>query len=158
MTKTLSAGDNAPDFVVETADGSVSLADLKGKYLILYFYPRDNTPGCTREAIAFSALKEDFAREGAHILGISRDSLKKHENFTAKHSLSIPLGADTDGAVCEAYGVWVKKKLYGREYMGIQRATFLIESNGRIAHIWPKVKLAGHAEDVLETLRALKSE
>lgn len=158
MTKTLSAGDKAPDFSLQTAQGRVSLSDFKGQHLILYFYPRDNTPGCTKEAIAFSALKADFVKEGAHILGVSRDNLKKHENFTAKHALTIPLGADTEGVVCEAYGVWVKKKLYGREYMGIQRATFLIESHGRIAHIWPKVKLAGHAEEVLETLRALKSE
>ncbi len=158
MTKTLSAGDKAPDFTLETANGNVSLSDFRGKHLVLYFYPRDNTPGCTKEAIAFSALKPDFAKEGAHILGVSRDSLKKHDNFTIKHALTIPLGADTEGEVCKAYGVWVKKKLYGREYMGIQRATFLIESRGRIAHIWPKVKLNGHAEDVLETLRALKSE
>jgi peroxiredoxin Q/BCP len=125
--------------------------------VVLYFYPKDNTPGCTTEAIDFSAHAAAFAEAGAVIVGVSRDSAKKHDNFKSKHDLKVILGADTEGKVTEDYGVWIKKQMYGREYMGIQRATFLIDSAGVIQKIWPKVKVKGHAEEVLAETRALSS-
>jgi len=128
---------------------TVSLTDYKGKYLVLYFYPKDNTPGCTIEAKDFSALKDGFTKANAAVLGVSRDSVKKHENFIAKQDLTISLGADLEGKVTEDYGVWVEKKMYGKTYMGIQRATFLIGPDGKIVEIWPKVKVKNHAEEVL---------
>lgn len=151
---TLNIGDNAPDFEMPAEHGkTVSLSDYEGKYLVLYFYPKDNTPGCTVEAKDFSAMKAEFASANAEILGVSRDSVKKHENFIAKQGLSISLGADLEGKVTEDYGVWVEKKMYGKTYMGIQRATFLISPEGKIAEIWPKVKVKGHAEEVLGRIR-----
>lgn len=151
---TLNVGDKAPDFEMPAEDGkTVSLSDYKGKFLVLYFYPKDNTPGCTVEAKDFSAMKADFAKANAEILGVSRDSIKKHENFIAKQDLTISLGADLEGKVTEDYGVWVEKKMYGKTYMGIQRATFLIGPDGKIFEIWPKVKVKGHAEDVLERIK-----
>lgn len=156
MAKQLDAGDKAPAFSM-TRDGgsSVSLAGLKGRTVVLYFYPKDDTPGCTTEAIEFSRLKSEFARAGAEVIGVSRDSVAKHEKFAAKHKLDVALGADEDGAVTEAYGVWQEKSLYGRKYMGIQRATFLIDGGGVIRHVWPKVSVKGHADEVLAAVKAL---
>jgi len=132
-----------------------TLGDLRGKPVVLYFYPKDDTPGCTTEALDFTAAREDFDALGAVVIGVSRDTVAKHDKFKAKHDLKVILGADEDGAVCESYGVWVLKKLYGREYMGIERATFLIDGQGKVAKIWRKVKVRGHVADVLESVRAL---
>ena len=151
----LKIGDTAPDFTMPRDGGAeVSLADYTGQYLVLFFYPKDNTPGCTTEAVGFTSHKADFAALNAEILGVSRDSVKKHDNFVAKHDLGVVLGADLDGTVTEDYGVWVEKSMYGKTYMGIQRATYLIGPDGKIAHIWPKVRVKDHVEDVLDTLRS----
>lgn len=149
-------GQPAPDFTLPQ-DGAdpVTLSALKGGPVVLYFYPRDNTPGCTTEALDFTALMPDFAALGARVFGISKDSLTKHRNFTAKKELTVPLLSDTDSDVCERYGVWVEKQMYGKTHMGIQRATFLIDAEGKIAQVWPKVKVAGHAAEVLDAVRAL---
>lgn len=147
-------GDTAPDFTMLRDGGeTVSLSDFAGKYLVLYFYPKDNTPGCTTEGKEFTAHKSDFAALNAEIVGVSRDSVKKHDNFIAKQELDIILGADLEGKVTEDYGVWVEKSMYGKTYMGIQRATFLIGPDGKIVHTWPKVRVKGHVAEVLETLR-----
>lgn len=152
----LSEGQKAPGFRMPTdGNGEVSLSGLSGKTVVLYFYPKDATPGCTNEAIDFSALAGDFEKAGVIVIGVSRDSVKKHDNFKAKHDLKVMLGADLDGKVTEDYGVWVEKSMYGRKYMGIQRATFLIDSAGLIQKIWPKVKVKGHAAEVLDAVRAL---
>ncbi|MBN9319594.1 MAG: peroxiredoxin [Caulobacterales bacterium] len=155
MTIELAAGDKAPDFDLETDTGRVSLAALKGKNVVLYFYPKDDTTGCTNEAIAFSALKPAFEAAGAVVIGVSKDTAKKHGKFRAKYDLTVELGADPEGGVVEAYGVWGEKVLYGRTYMGIERATFLIDGAGVIRRTWRKVKVAGHAEDVLAAAQAL---
>jgi peroxiredoxin Q/BCP len=147
-------GDKAPDFTLETKDGTVSLLDFAGKALVLYFYPKDDTTGCTREAQDFSSLASDFASAGVSVLGVSKDSVKKHANFAAKYDLTIPLGSDPEGAVIEAYGSWVEKTLYGRKYMGIDRSTLLIK-DGVIRKIWRKVKVADHAAQVLAAAKAL---
>ncbi|WP_372603246.1 thioredoxin-dependent thiol peroxidase [Actibacterium sp.] len=149
-------GETAPDFTLPRDGGeTVTLSALRPAPVVLYFYPKDDTPGCTTEALDFTALKDEFAAAGARVFGVSRDTVAKHEKFCAKHSLGIPLLSDEDGAVCEAYGVWVEKNMYGRQYMGIQRATFLIDGAGQIAQIWPKVKVTGHAAEVLDAVRAL---
>ena len=122
---------------------------------MLYFYPKDDTPGCTKEAIAFTANAAKFDKAGAVIVGVSKDSVAKHEKFKKKHDLSVTLGADEDGEVCEAYGVWVEKSMYGRKYMGIERSTFVIDGKGVIREAWRKVKVPGHAEDVLKAVEAL---
>lgn len=154
----LKTGDLAPTFKLPAdGGGEIDLADLRGKTVVLYFYPKDDTPGCTTEAIDFSRLQAEFEQANAVVVGISKDSVKKHDRFKAKHDLAVALGADEDGEVVEAYGVWVLKKLYGREYMGIERATFLIGPDGRIADVWHKVKVKGHAEAVLEAARALSA-
>lgn len=155
----LTPGDKAPDFAMPKSGGGeiAHLSDYSGKYLVLYFYPKDSTPGCTTEAIDFTASKADFAALNAEILGVSRDSLKKHDNFIAKKELGIVLGADLEGKVTEDYGVWVEKSMYGKTYMGIQRATFLIAPDGTIAHVWPKVRVKGHVAEVLDTLKAQES-
>ena len=147
-------GAAAPDFELAGADGPIRLADFKGKTLVLYFYPKDDTPGCTNEAKDFSALSGEFAKAGAAVVGVSKDSVKRHAGFVAKYGLTIPLGADPEGAVIERYGSWVEKKLYGREYMGIDRSTFLIK-DGVVQRIWRKVKVAGHAQAVLDAAKAL---
>jgi thioredoxin-dependent peroxiredoxin len=148
-------GDTAPTASFKCVDGSSrSAADYAGKKLILYFYPKDDTSGCTREAQDFTAMAADFAMAGAVVVGISKDSVKSHAKFTAKYDLAVELGSDETGAVCEAFGVWVKKSMYGREYMGIERATFLIGADGKIAQIWRKVKVPGHAAAVLEAVKA----
>lgn len=146
-------GAPAPDFELETADGPVRLSDFVGKTLVLYFYPKDDTSGCTREAQDFTALAPEFAKAGATVIGVSKDSVKSHERFAAKHGLAVKLGSDPEGAVIERYGSWVEKSLYGRKYMGIDRSTFLIR-DGRIVRIWRKVKVPNHAQQVLEAVRA----
>lgn len=153
-------GDTAPDFKMPRDGGegkTVSLSDFKGRYLVLYFYPKDDTPGCTTEANEFTAHKSDFEALNASIMGISRDTPEKHDKFIAKHDLDVVLGADTEGKVTEDYGVWVEKNMYGKTYMGIQRATFLINPDGKIAHVWPKVRVKGHVADVLKTLSELSA-
>lgn len=150
------AGDMAPDFTLPRADGDdLTLSALRPGPVVLYFYPRDDTPGCTREALDFTALSREFADAGVNVLGISRDTVAKHGKFIAKHGLGVTLLSDTEAAVSTAYGVWVEKKLYGRVSMGIQRATFLISGEGRVVRVWPKVRVAGHAEEVLAAARAL---
>ncbi|AXS40832.1 peroxiredoxin [Breoghania sp. L-A4] len=147
-------GMMAPEFSLPTDSGeSLRLSELSGA--VLFFYPKDNTPGCTKEAIAFSHLKEDFAKAGVTVIGISPDSVKKHQNFKAKQNLTVTLVADEEKAAAEAYGVWIEKSLYGRKYMGVDRSTFLIGKDGKIARIWRKVKVPGHAEAVLEAAQAL---
>lgn len=149
-------GHKAPDFSLPLDSGkTVSLAEYAGKKLVLYFYPRDDTPGCTKEAIAFTEMADDFAQADTAIVGVSRDSLAKHAKFRDKHNLTVLLGSDEDGTVCEAYGVWVEKKMYGKTSMGIERATFLIDRDGTVAKVWRKVKVPGHAEAVLEAAKAL---
>ena len=156
MSKDLAAGDKAPAFDLPAGGGGrVKLAELKGKPVILYFYPKDDTSGCTKEAIDFTAKKKDFDKLGAQVIGVSKDSAASHEKFTKKHALKVSLGADEDGKACEAYGVWVEKSMYGRKYMGIERATFLIDGAGKIARVWRKVKVPGHADDVLAAAKAL---
>ena len=149
-------GDMAPDVALHLTDGSTtSVAAYRGQPLVLYFYPKDDTPGCTKEAQGFSALIGDFQAAGATVVGVSRDSLKAHVKFTSKHDLRIPLASDEDGKVCEAFGTWVEKSMYGRTYMGIERATFLMRADGRVAQVWRKVKVPGHAESVLSALQSI---
>tara|TARA_R110000803_G_scaffold110583_2_gene179006 strand:- start:3532 stop:3996 length:465 start_codon:yes stop_codon:yes gene_type:complete len=152
MTQSLNPGAKAPGFSIETTLGTKQLTSFRGKHLILYFYPKDDTPGCTNEAKDFSDLAEKFEAADAAILGVSRDSLIRHQKFAQKHGLQIELGSDESGSVCEAYGVWVEKNLYGRTYMGIARSTFLIDPKGILTRIWPKVRVKGHAQDVLDSL------
>jgi peroxiredoxin Q/BCP len=151
----IEVGDQAPDVELHLADGSVRLSALRGKPVVVYFYPKDDTPGCTTEAKAFTALASDFAKAGVRVIGVSKDSAKRHANFTKKHALAVDLASDESGAVCEAFGVWIEKSLYGRQYMGIERATFLIGADGKVVQIWHKVKVAGHAESVLAAAKAL---
>ena len=154
---TLKIGDTAPDFCLEDPDkGKQCLHDLKGKWVVLYFYPKDNTKGCTLEALEFSAAEDEFTEKNAVILGVSPDSLKSHTSFREKHNLSINLLSDTEKEVLSKYGVWQQKKMYGREYMGVVRTTYLIDPEGKVAHIWAKVKVANHAEDVLVKLTELQ--
>ena len=150
----LQPGDAAPDFTLAGESGPIALKDFAGKKLVLYFYPKDDTPGCTTEAKDFSALVEEFAAADTAVVGVSRDSVTAHGKFRAKHALTVALGADAEGAVTEAYGVWVEKNLYGRKYMGIERATFLIGRDGKIAQVWRKVKVASHAAHVLVTVKS----
>jgi peroxiredoxin Q/BCP len=146
-------GAKAPDFELQSADGPIRLADFAGRTLVLYFYPKDDTTGCTMEAQDFSQLGPDFAKAGAAVIGVSKDSVKSHEKFAGKHGLAVRLGSDPDGHVIERYGSWVQKKLYGREYMGIDRSTFLIK-DGTIKRIWRKVKVPGHAQAVLDAVKS----
>ncbi len=149
-------GDQAPRFTLETdTAGTVKLADFKGRPLVLYFYPKDNTSGCTKEAIAFSDRAADFARLDIAVIGVSPDSVASHGKFRAKHDLKVVLAADPDQKAASAYGVWVEKSMYGRKYMGVERSTFLIAPNGRIARAWRKVKVPGHADAVLEAVSEL---
>lgn len=152
MAEMLQTGDKAPDFAMESTSGPITLKDFRGSYLVLYFYPKDNTPGCTNEAKDFSALADRFAGKNAKVLGVSRDSLAKHENFVARHELKVILGSDADGTVTETYGTWVEKKLYGRTYMGVARETYLIDPDGVIIKVWRKVRVKGHAEEVLSSI------
>jgi peroxiredoxin Q/BCP len=149
------AGENAPDFTLpRDGGGEVSLAEFKGAPVVLYFYPRDDTPGCTTEAVEFTGLGPEFKAAGAQVIGVSKDTVAKHDKFIAKHDLGVILASDAEGDVCERYGVWVEKNMYGKKSMGIERATFLIDAEGRIAKVWRKVKAKGHAAEVLDALRA----
>jgi peroxiredoxin Q/BCP len=150
----LDVGDSAPDFTLPTdGGGELTLSSLRGKKVVLYFYPKDMTPGCTTEAEGFRDAIRDFAKANTEIVGVSKDSVKRHDNFIAKHDLPFRLVSDADGAACEAFGVWVEKKNYGRTYMGIERSTFLIDEQGKIAEIWRKVRVKGHVEKVLDAAR-----
>ena len=152
----LNVGDKAPAFTLPTdGGGKVSLSALKGRPVVLYFYPKDDTSGCTAEAIAFTKLAKDFRVAGAEVIGISKDSVASHDKFKTKHGLSLTLGADEDTATAQAYGVWVEKSMYGRRYMGMERATFLIDGKGAIRSIWRKVKVPGHASEVLAAVKSL---
>jgi peroxiredoxin Q/BCP len=149
-------GDPVPDVAMEGADGKrVSPADFAGQKLVLYFYPKDDTSGCTAEAQAFTALADDFQNAGTWLLGVSKDSPRSHAKFTDKYSLKVPLASDAEGAACEAFGTWVEKSMYGRKYMGIERATFLVDRDGVVKRVWRKVKVPGHADEVLAAARAL---
>ena len=153
---TLSVGKPAPDFTLPTdGGGEVTLSALKGKKVIIYFYPKDDTPGCTKEACGFRDALPDFTKVDAEIIGVSKDSVAKHDKFKAKYELPFTLASDGDGAVCEAYGTWVEKSMYGKKYMGIDRATFLIDENGVLQAEWRKVKVPGHVDAVLEAARGL---
>ena len=149
-------GDTAPDFTApRDGGGTLTLSDLRPKAVVLYFYPKDDTSGCTREAIDFTAHRAEFEAAGAVIVGVSKDPVAKHDRFIAKHDLGIALVSDEGGDICERYGTWVEKNMYGRKYMGIERTTVLIDSAGKVARVWNKVKVAGHVAEVLGAARAL---
>lgn len=152
----LQVGDRAPAFTMPTdGGGTVSLGNLKGKAVVLYFYPKDDTSGCTKEAIDFTAAKAKFDKLDAVVIGCSRDTAKSHDKFKDKHRLKVVLAADESGKTTDSYGVWVEKSLYGRTYMGIERSTFLVDRTGKIAAIWRKVKVPGHVDSVLKAVQAL---
>ena len=152
----LQEGETLPDVTLTGVDGApIKLEDFRGKPLVVYFYPKADTPGCTAEAIDFTGLVDQFGALGVPVIAVSKDPVKKLARFAEKHGLAVTLAADEDGSVCEAFGTWVQKKLYGREYMGIERATFLADAQGRIMRVWPKVKVKGHAAEVLEAVKAL---
>lgn len=156
--KKLAVGDMAPDFYIPVEEGvNIKLSDLKGNYVVLYFYPKDDTPGCTIEAQEFNKLNPEFEKLGAIIIGVSKDSLKSHNNFKEKYCLNFKLASDVESDTCEQYGVWVEKTIFLKKYMGINRATFLIDPKGQIAYIWPKVSALGHAKKVLEVLTQLQN-
>ncbi len=153
----LQAGEKAPDFTLPDQNGNnVSLSDFKGKWVVLYFYPKDMTPGCTTEACNFQAALPNFQNLNAVILGISKDSVERHKKFAEKYGLQFSLLSDAESNVCETYGIWQKKKLYGREYMGINRSTFIIDPQGKIAKVYPKVKVKTHDQEVFEDLKSLQ--
>ncbi len=157
MSQQLAAGDPAPAFQLPaTPRGAASLDDYAGKTLILFFYPKDDTDACTREAVAFSGMQSRFRRGGADLLGISRDSMADHKTFTAKHGLKVRLGSDEDGQVCDAFGVWREKQLYGNRFMGIVRSTFLIGPDSVIQQVWRNVRVPGHAETVLRAAASFR--
>lgn len=151
----LDVGAEAPDFDLASEEGQLRLADYKGRKVVLYFYPKDDTTGCTREALDFTGLAADFAAADTVVIGVSKDSLARHTKFRTKYELGVKLGSDPEGEVIERYGSWVEKSLYGRKYMGIDRSTFLIDREGRLAKLWRKVKVPGHAAAVLEAAKAL---
>ena len=151
----LTEGDIAPDVTLQMADGSAAALAQLARPLVLYFYPKDDTSGCTVEAKDFSAFAEAFAAAGVSVLGVSKNSPKDHAKFTAKYDLTVPLATDADGQVTEAFGTWVQKSMYGRKYMGIERSTFLIDADGKVAKVWRKVSVPGHAEEVLAAARVL---
>lgn len=149
-------GQIAPDFLLPTDDDtSVTPAILKGKTIVLYFYPKDDTSGCTAQAVDFSALRSKFEQVGAIIVGVSKDKLSSHKKFRQKYDLTITLASDFERQVAESFGVWVEKSMYGRKYMGMERSTFIIDANGKVAHIWRKVKVAGHADEVLTVVQKI---
>jgi peroxiredoxin Q/BCP len=147
-------GERAPQLTVTASDGRTVDLSAPGQPLVLYFYPKDDTSGCTREAQDFTALVKDFESAGVNIIGVSRDPMKKHEKFIDKYALSVPLASDEDGRISDAFGTWVQKSMYGRKYMGMERATFLIGADGRILEAWRKVKVPGHAQEVLGAARS----
>ena len=150
------ATDPAPDFTLpRDGGGTVTLSDMRPGKVVLFFYPRDDTSGCTKEAIAFTGMVDAFADAGVTVLGISKDTVAKHDKFRDKHGLGVALLSDADGDVCEQYGVWKEKSMYGRKFMGIERTSFLVDGDGRVARVWRKVKVPGHAEDVLAAAQAL---
>lgn len=155
-TAQVGKGDKVPEFVLPTDDGgTISLAGLTGQTVVIYFYPKDDTPGCTTEAKDFTRLAPEFKAAGVAVIGISPDSVKKHQKFREKYELDVRLAADEDHAVAERFGVWVEKSMYGRKYMGVDRATLLIDAKGRVVEAWRKVKVPGHAEEVLAAARRL---
>ncbi|MEM9233837.1 MAG: thioredoxin-dependent thiol peroxidase [Pseudomonadota bacterium] len=148
-------GKKAPAFTLPTENGDkVSLKDFKGRMLVLYFYPKDDTPGCTKEAIGFSDMLDEFEAAGASVLGVSKDTPEKHAKFRAKHKFTVPLASDEEGTMIEKYGSWVEKNMYGKTYMGIERSTFLIGPDGKVLEVWRKVRVPGHVEKVLEAVKA----
>ncbi len=149
-------GDPAPDFTAGTSGGgSLSLSSLKGRNVVLYFYPRDDTPGCTKEALGFRDSMAELAQADTVVVGVSKDGIRRHDNFRAKHGLNFTLVSDADGAICEAWGVWVEKVNYGRRYMGIERASFLIDRRGIVRGVWRKVRVKGHIEAVVDAAKSL---
>ncbi|CUH60399.1 peroxiredoxin [Thalassobacter stenotrophicus] len=148
-------GQSAPDFTLPTNGGGTFTLSEQSKAVVLYFYPKDDTPGCTKEAIAFTEHLADFEAAGAIVVGASKDTAAKHDKFIAKHDLAVTLVSDAEGTMCEDYGVWVEKNMYGKTYMGIERATFLIDATGVVRQIWRKVKVPGHVEAVLDAVKAL---
>lgn len=155
----LNTGSKAPAFTLPVGeDKKISLTDLKGQKIVLYFYPKDDTSGCTQESCDFRDNLKALNKADAAVIGISRDSLASHKKFQQKYSLNFPLASDEDGKVCEKYGVWVQKSMYGKKYMGIERSTFLIDENGKILQLWRKVKVAGHAAEVLKTIQELNKQ
>lgn len=148
-------GQTAPSLRVATSEGETIDLSAPGAPLVLYFYPKDDTPGCTREAVDFTALTEEFRQAGAKVVGVSRDPMARHVKFATKYGLKVPLASDEDGAISDAFGTWGEKSLYGRKYMGMARATFLIDGQGVVRRVWPKVKVAGHAEEVLSAVRGM---
>jgi peroxiredoxin Q/BCP len=152
----LATGQAAPQFELSSdGGGTIRLADLRGKFVVLYFYPKDDTSGCTAEAIDFSALKPEFDKAGAVVIGVSPDSREKHDKFKSKYGLAVQLVADEERKAINAYGVWAEKSMYGRKYMGVERSTFVIGPDGKIAKIWTNVRVSGHASEVLEAVRSL---
>lgn len=157
MTRTIEAGGPAPDFTAPCDDGGTfTLSSLRGKAVVLYFYPRDDTPGCTREAQGFAEALPAFAEAGADVVGVSKDTPASHDKFKEKYGLPFRLVSDADGDICERYGVWVEKKNYGKTYMGIERSTFLIRADGVVGRVWRRVKVPGHVDAVLEVVRAME--
>ncbi len=150
----ISEGDKVPALNTKLSDGTDLDLSSPGGLLVLYFYPKDDTSGCTREAQDFTELAGDFAKAGVKVVGLSRDPMKKHDKFIAKYELKVPLASDEDGAISDAFGTWVEKSMYGRKYMGMERSTFLIGKDGRVARAWRKVKVPGHAAEVLKAARA----
>jgi peroxiredoxin Q/BCP len=150
----INEGDKAPAIEVTLSDGSTLSLASPGQPVVLYFYPKDDTSGCTREAQDFTALASDYAKAGVRVVGLSRDPMKKHEKFISKYELAVPLASDEDGRVSDAFGTWVEKSMYGRKYMGMERATYLIGADGRVLKAWRKVKVPGHADEVLKAAKA----
>ena len=150
----LTAGDMAPDFTLPGDGGTdISLSDYRGQYVVLYFYPRDDTPGCTTEAKDFTAVSDELDKLNTVVIGMSKDTPAKHDKFIAKHDLGVRLASDEEGTTLEAYGVWVEKKNYGKTYMGINRSTILIGPDGKVLQVWPKVRVKGHVDDVVDAVR-----
>jgi peroxiredoxin Q/BCP len=149
----INEGDRAPDLELAASDGSRVRLASPGQPLVLYFYPKDDTSGCTREAQDFTAQASEFAKAGVKVIGVSRDPMKSHEKFIGKYGLAVPLASDEDGRISDAFGTWVQKSMYGRKYMGMERATYLIDADGRVVKAWRKVKVPGHADEVLEAAR-----
>ncbi|TVR99902.1 MAG: thioredoxin-dependent thiol peroxidase [Rhodospirillales bacterium] len=155
----LSIGDRLPDFTLPTdGGGTLDNRDLQGRPVVLYFYPKDDTSGCTKEAVSFRDQFEQFDQSGVRVVGISRDSVASHDRFKAKHGLNFTLASDEDGRICEAFGVWVEKSMYGKKYMGIERATFLADGDGLIREVWRQVRVPGHVATVLEAVEGLRRE